>query len=375
MTQDRNAAAGDDPFLSWMIGLAIGAAALWGLWLLFHGPIATVITWVRIGELWALGWFSEEMNQLRLYLMTIDPYRLTFSDIVAMSKATGQYIRYLAGPVILGMGVWAGFFSPGTKWRRRHDLESLIKTQAQTWKVIAPITLCNPAQNTRSTKGAISRKLEPWAEHLTPNEWAALEGLTVSKEGKVDVAAAKTAFSKQLCGRWRGFQALPWYLRALVAAIALKTARQRDDCRELLGEIAVCWSPDGGMRENKELGQRIANILADQDLMRPLEEVTQRHAWTATVLLALVQQARDCGGVLASSEFLWLRPTYRALWYPLNGLGGHAFYTEAAGAMSHYMAELAANKPLTEPAMESATQGLERYFQERDSALPKVKEG
>ncbi len=40
-------------------------------------------------------------------------------------------------------------------------------------------------------------------------------------------------------------------------------------------------------------------------------------------------------GVLASSQFIWLRPYDRTLWYALNQIGGKATWAEAAGPWAH----------------------------------------
>ena len=63
-------------------------------------------------------------------------------------------------------------------------------------------------------------------------------------------------------------------------------------------------------------------------------------------------------GVLASSQFLWLRPLDRPLWYALNQCGGRAAWAEGFAAWAHYAAEERAGKTLFEPHLDHAVSRL-----------------
>ena len=77
--------------------------------------------------------------------------------------------------------------------------------------------------------------------------------------------------------------------------------------------------------------------------------------------MALLYRARQ-KGVLAGSQFLWLRPMDRPLWYALNQCGGRAAWAEGFAAWAHYMAEEQEGKALTEshvaPAVASLREAL-----------------
>ena len=73
--------------------------------------------------------------------------------------------------------------------------------------------------------------------------------------------------------------------------------------------------------------------------------------------MALLTRARH-KGVLASSQFLWLRPLDRPLWYALNQCGGRAAWAEGFAAWAHYAAEEKAKKALAEPHITQAVRRL-----------------
>lgn len=61
-----------------------------------------------------------------------------------------------------------------------------------------------------------------------------------------------------------------------------------------------------------------------------VQEVTAKHAYTLTVIASLLEKAR-LDGVVPASEFLWLKPVDRRLWYMLNCVGRQTPYAEVAG--------------------------------------------
>ena len=75
--------------------------------------------------------------------------------------------------------------------------------------------------------------------------------------------------------------------------------------------------------------------------------------------MALLYRARQ-KGVLASSQFLWLRPLDRPLWYALNQCGGRAAWAEGVAPWAHYQTEEKAGKALSEPHVRPAVASLKQ---------------
>ncbi|HRY15614.1 MAG TPA: hypothetical protein P5330_07050, partial [Candidatus Competibacteraceae bacterium] len=90
-----------------------------------------------------------------------------------------------------------------------------------------------------------------------------------------------------------------------------------------------------------------------------IQPLVAQHAYTATVLLRLLAEARR-GGVLPPALFSWLKGVDRPLWYALTSLGRRVPFVEALGAMAHYQAERTVGAALYAPTVGAALEGLQR---------------
>ncbi len=105
-------------------------------------------------------------------------------------------------------------------------------------------------------------------------------------------------------------------------------------------------------------------------MVNPALAVTNRHAYTHTVLMALLNAARLRAGVLAPGQFAWLKLVDRPLWYALSSLGfeteGVGRYlhpnprVEAVGARDHWAVERAVGVPVVEPSLDRAIDALRK---------------
>jgi len=89
----------------------------------------------------------------------------------------------------------------------------------------------------------------------------------------------------------------------------------------------------------------------------------QKHAYLLTVMATLLELART-DGVLATAEFLWLKPIDRPLWYMLNSVGRQTAFPEIAGVFAHWVAEKRLDRPLKVPMVEEAVKALEMAMKE-----------
>ena len=122
-------------------------------------------------------------------------------------------------------------------------------------------------------------------------------------------------------------------------------------------------------------------VFEDQAFLKTLDDLLKRHADVGTALdhafeltwfMGLLSLARK-KGVLACSQFLWLRPIDRPLWYALNQCGGRVAWSEAAAAWSHYQAEVQEQNSLSEPHIYKAVTSLEEDLEHQgwlESRLP-----
>lgn len=130
-------------------------------------------------------------------------------------------------------------------------------------------------------------------------------------------------------------------------------AGDKKGCVALLDAVSLSY------REENE--QASCPLLEDDDFTNKLKKQWERHAsvlnekclsihasYELPWFMALLYRARQ-KGVLASSQFLWLRPLDRPLWYALNQCGGRAAWAEGFAPWAHYTAEEKERKTLTKP--------------------------
>ena len=89
-----------------------------------------------------------------------------------------------------------------------------------------------------------------------------------------------------------------------------------------------------------------------------VQEIVQNHAYVMTVMASLLEAARQ-DGVMASADFLWLKPIDRRLWYVLNNIGRQTSFVEVSGVMAHWQVEKSLGRKCLMPMVEEAVKALE----------------
>ncbi len=353
-----------DGFVVWAMIMGAIAGLLALLWWLLGDQIASGTRWVRVGELYIISFFTDKYEPMRHFLISVPVGQINFKQFVQMNDIVLSVLRYPMMAIIGFMGWRAYTMDNKNPFMRKFDLEGLTQEHAAGFPVIRPITKFNPLkENSRQQGDAVPAKLPPFAEALMPEEWVAYCDVPIT-DGLPDRDAARRAFLPQLGKRWQGALTLPPYAQALFAAFAMKAGGKRTESDDFLGELATYWEPDGKGKGGgrlvlpKEMKDQIRETIQDPKLGRVLEKIAAQHAFTTCALLRCLQFARDQGGVLAPAQFVWLRAVDRMLWYPLNNLGRNAVHIEAAGAITHYRAEKSANKPIPNPQLDPAVDGL-----------------
>jgi hypothetical protein len=244
------------------------------------------------------------------------------------------------------------------------------------------------------------------------------------------ILSQRAAFARQLRRPWGQSKDLPPHIQGLLALILLHGARLRDQHLRLVNDLALTWADearrtpkgyvdmDQAIRNNRGLWRRIQAVLKDdapgivgaarpaawkvalfgvlkalwvtralttryeadrrtvQEIEGRLREIggcqhvlkslASQHYFTETLMITLLLWARKRAGILASSKFVWLRPTNRGLWYVLNNVGRSVFHVEAAGVFAHWKVEVTAKEPIMTPKVEEAVIGLHTEFLSAD---------
>lgn len=88
-----------------------------------------------------------------------------------------------------------------------------------------------------------------------------------------------------------------------------------------------------------------------------MDTVMQHAVFANVFFMALLMYSRQ-RGVVSTASFGWVKAFDRTLWYALNQTGRAVCSVEAAGAWSHYFAEVAVKGKLETPYMEIAIEGI-----------------
>jgi len=377
--------------IGWALMLIILFVLIWIFWHFFQVEIRDMIRWIRYAEMWVVSWFLpadyeftyngsprsffkyfngfeyEDKSGVLKYFPSVTEYHkseLGYNKLARFGAMAMQPLRAPLALILSAAAFWCMVKGPGTQYRRKLGLEGLIDVQSKIFPTTMPFVRFNPnSQPPRAPGSPVPAELPLFAEALGPEEWLAYHNINVP-DGQIDRIDASRSFSEQLGAPWRGSKSLAPYKQILLAAFCLKAARKREDAEDLLGRLTKCWSFKYGLKLSKDsrLLPDARKVLRDKSLSGKTLSQVNRHAYEATALLRALQFAREEGGVLASSQFLWLRAHDRELWYPLNNMGRQSFHMEALGAMSHFKAEKLTRRPIPVPKVDHAVDTIQEYM-------------
>jgi len=349
----------------WIVGILIGIIYLG--WYFGQAYIVSAVFFVRFYEIIAANFVFNMLVKVMLlvglpapqsalneWLVFIQQNRnavgVDFSTLVKLSTVVGDYIRYPLTAIMLGAAALLHFGSASTKLRHVYDNKSLRLAEQDNWPQIKPILGVD----------LIKQKLDegPWAISLSPMRFCKKHNLldVEEKHGKYTAilrrGAAYRLLSLQLGPKWYGAENLPPYLKALFAVFAAKINGDKKSADNLLDQIAIS-------SKGKEF-----NFAGVEELMhkylnsKKVVNIVSLHGYVTTVLASMLVGARSAG-VLATAEFLWLKPIDRRMWYMLNSVGRQTAVAEISGAFAHWLAEKKLGLPLMAPMVEEAVHGLE----------------
>ncbi len=356
-----------------VVGLVWGISAI--IWHFFHQQLTEVLRWIRVLELWICKLFvgddytvsipyvgDQTVGMWRKWLPGAAIEDIGDQEISVMTQVAVPPLRPLFIGIMIVMGLWVTFFGYGTQYRRRMNLEMLIREQARAFPVISPFVNFDPRKLPFRVPGQnVPSTLPLFAEALTPEEWIAYNEIPMTN-GVPDPGKMHQALAKQLGKRWQGPLALPIHAQGLFAAFALRAARKRKESANLLGEMAMAWSADKGFRPPTKLKMQIRKVIKDAKLGGALAKVADLHAYETTAMIRSLARAREQGGVVAPAEFVWLRAHDRNLWYALQNLGRKSYHAEASGSLVHFTNELIASQKIPTPRFDDVLKAFEVYL-------------
>ncbi len=348
-----------------IIWIVLGIFVLLGIiWIAFKKALVSAYFKLKLFEISVISLFTHQLNNVRTVILSANPDKIVFNDVVLIGEAVGNYMRFPFIAIILVLAFVVYVTNSTRIFKRIYTMRDLVREEKENWPQIVPIASLDLVK-TDINKG-------PWAMALTPMQFCKRhklleehkrqyqEGMSRKEWGKIEVTLkrgqANKIFAVQLGPVWQGINRLPPHIKALFAAFAARCNQDSKAAETLLRQISASSAKKLDFRGVDELCKKYENT-------KMVQHITSSHAYILTVMASMLVGART-DGVQATADFLWLKPVDRRLWYMLSSTGRQTPFVEVAGPFSHWLAEREIGRKLMVPMVEEATNALEIALKE-----------
>ena len=346
------------------------------LWAVFAIMIIIFIVWfflkeqliwlflkIRLYELMLVALFvnQDKVNNGIVWLNGALPGDLLHNPALfgSISEMMGQYFMYPSVFLILVMAIFVFKNHKFMRYVRAHNMETLMAQEQKNWPQISPVVNLDLM--------AMDVNKGPWAMAMNPLQFCKAYKLVDVEmvgdlkaswraDGKVQATVvedkANRVFSQQLGALWEGQDKLPPHIKALFAVFVARAEHEPEVARNYLKKLAI--SAAKGQIDYSETEELLKKYYPKS---KPTHLIEKRHAYVATVMTSMLEVART-DGVLASADFLWLKPVDRRMWQTLNNVGRSVTPCEVAGIYAHWLVEKQLLRPIAVPMVEQATKAL-----------------
>lgn len=331
----------------------------WLTWSFGHTQISSFILKLRLLELQLIGLFTDNAMHIATTIKNTSVADVSFEQLSDISEQVGNFLRFPAAVIVIILALVIYFGHANLRFKKIHDMQTLLNEEKISWPQITPVSDLDLV-NTDIDQG-------PWAMSLSPMQFAKKHQLLQlerilpseafsSQQAKIVATVrqeeAHRIFALQLGRYWSGIEKLNIHTKALFAVFAARISHDRDGATKLLLQIA------GSAASGKLNFSGVDELLNKHKNSKLVTKAMQNHAFVLTVMATMLQYARN-DGVLASADFLWLKPVDRNLWFMLNSVGRQVPFSEVAGPFAHWIAERLVGHKLNVPMVEEAVKGLE----------------
>jgi intracellular multiplication protein IcmP len=350
----------------WMAGLILVTGAF--LWYQLKYQLIGFYVSLKHIELIFLQYFSqiiplpinseipEMINYLEFIHNRFDP---DLNTIGYIGKKVGFYMNFFYALICFFITHQLWQKNSLTKFIRKHTMQTLSDQEKNNWTIISPVI----------GKKIIEKDINkgPWAMADTPlqfckkhdlleietiadrkNPWR-LEGV---QKATLITKKALPILKAQMGTLWEGIDKLAPHRKALFAIFLARIENDKKAADDLLEDLSVSYA------KGKIDYDAVAPILNKHQNSKVVQQCIQRHAYTLTVLAALLELSRT-SGVLAASNFLWLKLVDRHLWYMLNCVGRQTPFSEVSAPWAHFIAEKEMGRALFKPIIDESVNALE----------------
>lgn len=352
----------------WMLVIIFIAAI--AFWYFEKKYVIAVVFAIRSFEMDLVLWFADGYMALHKYASFLpvpdtyhsldwwrqfiaanpDDTKLSFNVILELSHDVGAWLRF---PIAIILFVLASIIytrHSTSRFIKSYSMKSLSHSEVENWPQITPVLDLDLAKQDID-KG-------PWAMAATPLDYCKRFDLAepVVKDGQtvwsVKKAESSRQFILQIGPLWPGAERLPIHLQAMFVIFMARATGKRDMADKFISQI----STSAGTGKLNFTG--VKEAVAEFKNAKILGWFERHHAYTTTLMATLLEAARS-DGVLATSEFIWLKPVDRRMWYMMNTVGRQTAVVEISGAYAHWLAERKLKRAMKTPMIKSAVSALE----------------
>lgn len=315
--------------------------------------------WLGLGE-----FFATALGQAKAGLeisKQLIPQGLSLDLAYALSDSAGSYLRYPLAFYLLFICFFVFKSNVHLRLKKKFDMRSLAKQEKVNWPQIEIVT----------EQDLLAADLDngPWAMAMTPLQFAKKNKLVQVNQvdqndrrfAKIKTAEyvlvlnktrAARAFTLQLGRAFESVMAMPIHRRAIFVVFASRGSRDTEQANRLITQFA--HSAAQGRLDCTGVDALCLRYVQNTRV----QEILKIHAYEFTAFISMLLFARE-DGVLASSDFLWVKPLDRRLWYVINNVGRQTPAVEVGGVFSHWYYEVALKRPLSTPRIAEAVKALD----------------
>jgi intracellular multiplication protein IcmP len=317
-----------------------------------RGLLYVLDYWNHLMDQWYIPFLSVNTGLLESWANKIVTGNIArnYETMTQVLEDVGTFLRYPVALIVAILALYIGIKNVGARFNHMFNMNSIKVLEKENWSQITPVLKYDLVKEDIDSG--------PWAMAMTPMQFSKKYHLLKEKMGKdgkptqeVIPGAARQIFVMQLGPLWLDPNTLPIHAKALFGAFAACGNEDRKSAFKLLHQINV--SAGTGKLNFEGADKLFAKHMSSKLVTR----VLQKHAYVLTVFASMFTLART-DGVFASSEFLWLKPIDRKLWYMLNNVGRRTAFVEVAGPYAHWLAEKKWGAPLRAPMLDEAVRGL-----------------
>lgn len=367
----------------------------------FYGTNKLIINtvWMEFNRAMLLPWtlVSSRAAMIHAKLGAADPMQFTTSHLLAQTTLAGEYWRWVVVPAI-GYAAYVVYIriSRISSLTQSHTMKSLLAQQGLVFPAVRPAAM--------RKRSILDEPMDtgPWRVARSPIQFAAEHHLIKTKEDGhpkavpqsmlilknglvnldsdlwdgddalrkrqflfLDTEKTNEVFNNQIGRNFNGWAKEPKYVQALAACFMLYATGQKSEGRKWLDRMNLSFverfpvNPDAVVDSTGAMDviEKITNKTSgDRSVLRTI----RLHGnYSNVLMMALLVLARK-KAMLPPSQFLWLRPTDRPLWYALHQMGGRMPWVESAAPWSHFYAVERLGSPISTPHVAEAVEGLHR---------------